>query len=247
MRVGVGDDVAIGGFVIRGSQPKKVLLRAIGPSLSAAGVSGALQDPTLDLKNSSGGTVAQNDNWQSGGQGAELVGIGRAPSHPAESALLATLPPGSYTAILRGANNTQGVALIEGYELDGTSTRLINLSTRGRVGVNDDVMIGGLVVEGTTAKRVVVRALGPSLAKDVTGAIADPVLSLFNSGGSAVASNDNCNDSPQRTDLINAGLLPGHGLDSAIVTTLAPGSYTAIVRGVGGTTGVSLVEVYDLD
>jgi hypothetical protein len=245
--VGVGDDVAIGGFVIRGVEAKKVLLRAIGPSLSAAGVAGALQDPTLDLKNASGATVAQNDNWQSGAQSSDVAASGKAPSHPAESALVATLPPGAYTVILRGAGNTQGVALIEGYELDGNSSRLVNLSTRGRVGVNDDVMIGGLVVQGTTAKRVAVRALGPSLAGAVTGAINDPVLSLFDSNGTAIASNDNWSDNAQRTDLINAGLAPSQGLDSAVVAVLAPGSYTAIVRGVNGTTGVSLVEVYDLE
>jgi hypothetical protein len=246
MRVGLGDDVAIGGFVIGGTQSKRVLLRAIGPSLSSSGVAGALQDPTLDLKDSTGKTVAQNDNWQSGGQVAEVTATGRAPSHPAESALIAMLPPGGYTVILRGANSGQGVALIEGYELDGTS-RLVNLSTRGRVGTGDDVMIGGLIVDGGSGKRVVIRAVGPSLAGAVTGALPDPTMILFNSNGQAVASSDNWNDSPQRTEILGAGLSPSHGLESAIYTTLAPGGYTAIVRGVNGTTGVGLIEVFDVE
>lgn len=247
MRVGVGDDVAIGGFVVRGGEAKKVLLRAIGPSLAQDGVAGALQDPTLDLKDSTGTTIAQNDNWESGGQYAELAASGRAPSHPAESAMIATLPPGAYTVILRGAGFSQGVALIEAYELDSNSSRLVNLSTRGRVGVGDNVMIGGVVVERGTGKRVVVRAVGPSLAGAVTGPLPDPVLSIYNGNGVAIASSDNWNDSPQRNEIINSGLSPSHGLDSAVLTTLAPGGYTAIVRGVNGTTGVSLIEVYDLE
>jgi hypothetical protein len=247
MKVGLNDDVLIGGFVVSGTQPKQLLLRAIGPALTGAGVAGALQNPYLELKDATGTTIAQNDDWQTGGQYSELAASGKAPTHPLESALIATVPPGSYTAIIRGVGFGQGVAMIEGYEIGSTGTRFINLSTRGRVGVNDDVMIGGLVVQGDTGKRVIIRALGPSLNGAVPGALPDPVLELYNSAGQVIASNDNWSDSPQRAEIIGSGQTPNNGLDSAIVTTLAPGSYTAIVRGVNRTTGVGMVEVYDLE
>src|SRR3954447_21238391 len=131
MKVGVNDEVLIGGFIIRGTQPKRMVLRASGPSLGALGVPGAMQDPVLELKSSTGATIASNDNWQSGGQASEITGAGLAPSRSEEPALAATLQPGSYTAVVSGINNTVGVALVEGYELDMPSTRLVNLSTRG--------------------------------------------------------------------------------------------------------------------
>ena len=247
MNVGAGDDVLIGGFVVSGTEAKTLLLRAIGPALAGAGVRGALPNPTLELRNSAGAVIAHNDNWDTGGQYGELVASGLAPTHPLEAALIATVAPGSYTAIIRGVGGSQGVAMIEGYEVDANGARLINLSTRGRVGVDDNVMIGGLVVQGGSGKRVVIRALGPSLASVLPGALPDPVLELYNSAGQVIASNDNWNDSPQRADIIASGHIPNNGLDSALAVHLPPGSYTAIVRGVNRTTGIALVEVYDVE
>ncbi len=247
MKVGVGAEVLIGGFIIKGSQPKQLLLRATGPSLAAGGVSGALADPALELYNSSGAIIAQNDNWQAGGQAAAISATGVAPSNPAEAALIATLAPGSYTAMVRGVGGTQGVALVEGYELDTPSTRMVNLSTRGRIGVGDQVLIGGLIVSGNGGKRVLIRAVGPSLAAAIDGALADPTLELYNSAGALVSSNDNWQTSPQAAEIIASTVAPSNAAESAVVATLAPGNYTAIVRGVNGGVGIGLIEVYDLE
>jgi len=247
LKVGLNDDVLIGGFVIRGSQPKRLIIRASGPSLAAAGVAGVMGDPVLALHDSTGGIIGQNDNWQAGGQTAEITATGLAPARLEEAAVVANLQPGAYTAIVRGANNGQGVALVEAYELDTPATRLINLSTRGRIGMGDEVLIGGLIVQGSGAKRVIVRALGPSLAASVSGALADPVMEMYNSAGILIASNDNWATSGQRAEIIASTVPPSNDLESAIVATLNPGSYTAIVRGVNGTSGVGLVEVYDLE
>jgi hypothetical protein len=248
MNVGLNDDVLIGGVIVRGSQSKQVLLRALGPSLSAAGVSGAMANPTLELRNSTGALMASNDNWQSGGQASQISSSGLAPSNSLESAIMATLPPGSYTAIVRGVNSTTGVALIEAYEMDSTTTRLANVSTRGHVGINDDVLIGGFIISGSQSKPLIMRALGPSLsAAGVPGAMANPTLELHDSTGALIASNDNWQSGGQASQISSSGLAPSNSLESAIMATLPPGGYTAIVRGVNGTTGVGLVEVYDLD
>ncbi len=250
LNVGVNDDVLIGGFIVRGPVPKRMILRAIGPSLTGAGVIGAMADPTLELHDSTGATIATNDNWQTGGQASEISASGFAPRNPLESAILATLQPGSYTAIVRGVNNTTGIALVEGYELDSTATRLVNVSTRGRVGVGDDVLIGGLIVTGGNSKTVIVRALGPSLgtgAHPLAGVLVNPVLELHDGSGNLLSSNDDWVNSPQRAAIVASGLAPSHSLESAILTTLRPGNYTAIVRGVNNATGIGLVEVYDLD
>ena len=245
-KVGVNDNVLIGGFIVSGSQPKTIILRATGPSLGGL-IAGALADPTLELFNGTGQLMATNDNWQSGGQSAEIAITGLAPSHPLEPALIVTLQPGSYTAIVRGANSTQGIALVEGYELDTNTTRLINLSTRGRIGVGDEVLIGGLIVRGSVGKRVIVRAIGPSLAVYVSDALANPMLELHDGSGNQIASNDDWANGTQANEILASGLAPSNSLESAIIATLAPGSYTAIVRGANGGTGIGLVEVYDLE
>ncbi|MFN2508389.1 MAG: matrixin family metalloprotease [Chthoniobacterales bacterium] len=247
MKVGVNEEVLIGGFIVKGSQPKKMILRASGPSLAAGGVAGALSNPTLELYDGTGRMIDSNDDWQSGTQVPEIIATGVAPSNPLEAALVATLSPGNYTAIVRGSNGTEGVALVEGYELDATSTRLANLSTRGRIGTGDEVLIGGLIVRGAAEKKVLVRAVGPSLAGALTGALADPVLEMYNSSGTQIATNDNWGTSAQRDEIIASTVPPSHPLESALVASLAPGSYTAIVRGANGTTGVGLIEVYDLE
>jgi matrixin len=250
LNVGVNDDVLIGGFIVRGPVPKRMILRAIGPSLTGAGVIGAMADPTLELHNSTGATIATNDNWQTSAQASEISASGLAPRDPLESAIVATLQPGTYTAIVRGVNNATGIALVEGYELDSTAARLVNVSTRGRVGVGDDVLIGGLIVTGGNSKTVIVRALGPSLgtgAHPLAGVLVNPVLELHDGSGNLLSSNDDWVNSPQRAAIVASGLAPSHSLESAILTTLRPGNYTAIVRGVNSGTGIGLVEVYDLD
>ena len=246
MKVGLNDDVLIAGFIVKGSQSKRMILRATGPSL-AGSVAGTLGNPSLELHDSTGRILAMNDNWQSGQQAAEITATGVAPTSSLEPALVAILPPGSYTAIVRGANRAQGVALVEGYELDMNATRLVNLSTRGRIGVGEDVLIGGLIVRGTVGKRVIVRAIGPSLAGSVAGALANPSLEMYDSSGNQIAANDDWETSAQRSAIIASTVAPSHSNESAIITTLAPGGYTAIVRGVNNGTGVGLVEVYDLE
>jgi hypothetical protein len=250
VNVGVNDAVLIGGFIVQGSQPKRMILRAIGPSLASQGVTGAMADPTLELHDSTGATIATNDNWQTNTQASEINSSGLAPSNPLESAILTTLQPGNYTAIVQGANNSTGIALIEGYDLDSTTTttRLVNISTRGQVGANDQVLIGGFIVSGSQPKNLLLRALGPSLtAAGVSGALTDPMIELHNSSGAIIASNDNWQSGTQATAITATGLAPTNPLESAILTTLSPGNYTAIVRGTNNTTGIGLVEVYDLD
>ena len=240
LSVQTDDNVLIGGFIVTGSQPKKVILRAIGPSLP---VEGSLADPVLEL-NSGGTILATNDNWVDAPNKQEIIDSTVAPTNNLESAILTTLDPGPYTAIVRGVNNGTGVGLVEAYDLDGTvDSKLANISARGFVQTSDDVMIGGFIVLGTDSQRVIVRGIGPSLS--VTGALADPTLDLVNPDGSILASNDNWRDI-QEADIIATGVSPTHDLESAIVATLVPGAYTAIVRGTNGITGVALVEVYAL-
>jgi len=249
IKVGLGDNVLIGGFIINGAQPKRVIVRAIGPSLAASGVANALADPVLELHDSSG-VIGLNDDWQGGSQAVDIAASGLAPSDPRESAIIATLSPGNYTAVVSGSLNGQGVGLVDAYELGANGTRLVNISTRGQVGSLDEVMIGGFIVEGGNAKRVIVRALGPSLAtgpNPVAGALADPVLELRDGSGALIALNDNWISSPQYAEIVASTLAPPNIMESAIIATCGPGNYTAIVRGVNNTSGVGLVEVYDLD
>ena len=203
-----GDSVLIGGFIITGTQPKKVMLRAIGPSLTEFGVSGALADPILELH--SGATIlATNDNWMDASNKQEIISSGLPPRNDFESAILTTLSPGAYTAIIRGVNNTTGVALVEAYDLDTTvDSKLANISTRGLVQTADNVMIGGFIVLGSNPQSVIVRAIGPTLADfGVDGALADPTLELHNPDGSTLASNDNWRTT-QEAPIIPTGLRP---------------------------------------
>lgn len=239
LKVESGDDVLIGGFIVAGSQPKQVLLRALGPSLS---LPGALADPTLEL-HSTDALIASNDNWQSE-QKAEIIATGIPPASANESAIVATLDPGAYTAIVKGAAGGHGLALIEVYDLDGTSdSNLPNISTRGVVGKDDNVLIGGFIILGGESARVLMRALGPSLP--VSGTLTDPTLELHDGNGMVIASNGDWR-SDQEFAIQATGLPPTRDAESAIVSTLAPGSYTAIVRGKDNSTGVGLVEVYRL-
>ena len=263
--VQTGDNVMIGGFIVEGPYYKQVVIRALGPELTHYGVPNALANPTLELHDATGALIASNDNWMTtiiGGiigddQVNWIRSSGHAPTDPRESAIIAVLPPGNYTAIVRGVNKTVGVALVEVYDLIGdTGSLLGNVSTRSFVQTEADVMIGGFIVQGAGPKRVVVRAIGPELTQHgVPNPLADPTLELYNATGAVIASNDNWMTtvlggiitSDQVQDIRDSGHAPTDPRESAIIATLPPGSYTAIVRGVNNTTGVALVEVYDLD
>ena len=239
--VKTGDQVLIGGFIVTGTQPKKVIVRAIGPSLPLTGV---LMNPFLELHDSSGALIVPNDNWRTD-QEQEIIATGLAPSNDNESAIVMTLDPGSYTAIVSGVNGGTGIGLVEVYDLDQlVDSRLANISTRGFVETGDNVLIGGFIVLGNNAATALLRAIGPSLP--LAGSLADPTLELHDSNGTTLTSNDNWR-SDQESEILATGLSPNNDSESAIFTTLAPGSYTAIVRGANETTGVALVEAYQLD
>ena len=258
LQVGTGDNVLIGGFILTGTGNKTVILRAIGPSLTGI-VPGAMANPTLELRNAAGTLIGQNDNWkttQMGGvitsdQVAAIQASGVQPTNDAESALIATLPVGNYTAVLRGANNSTGIAVVEGYDLDQPTGKIGNISTRGFVQAGDGAMIGGFIIGNQTTK-VVVRAIGPSLAAfSVPTPLANPTLELRDMNGALVDSNNNWkvrdNDgSSQQATIEATGLAPTNDLESAIVATVPPGNYTGIVRGVNNGTGNAVVEAYNL-
>ncbi len=242
--VGTGDDALVGGFIITGTDPEPVLLRALGPSLSL-GNTGALANPVLELHQPDG-SVVTNDNWKDT-QKAAINATGIPPTNDLESAIVAMLDPGLYTAIVRGKNDGTGVGLVEIYDLGGVSgTQLANLSSRSFVQTGDDVMIGGFIVDGASDATVVVRGLGPSLGgMNVPNPLADPTLQIVDADGAVIAFNDNWMDT-QKTLIEDAHLAPTVDAEAAVFLTLPPGGYTAILRGKGGSTGVGLVEVYNL-
>jgi len=244
-----GDNVLIGGFIITGTDPKTIVLRVLGPTLSGFGLSGVLADSVLSVYNSSRALIATNDDWQTDLGSAFILANGLGPTNPSESAiLLQNLAPGAYTAIVTGKNSTPGIGLFELYDLSPLSnSKLANISTRGSVGTGDNVLISGFIVGDVANATVVVRALGPSLASfGVSGPLSDPMVTIYDANGAAIASNDNWQD-VDSADLQKNGLAPQNPLESALVLHLPAGAYTAIVRGVGGATGVALAEVYDLD
>lgn len=244
VRVQSGTAVMIGGFIVNGDLPKQVVLRAIGPSLVDAGVVDALSDPVLELYDSAGTLVAQNDNCSS--LAPDRIPAGMQPANGRESLISATLAQGSYTAVLRGANGANGVGLIELYDLDPASSQIINISTRGLVGAGSDAMIGGFIIGGDEPTTVIVRAVGPSLAASkITNPLPDPSLELYDGNGSLVFSNDNWR-ATQADQILKTGLAPTDDRDAAILATLEPGNYTALVRDAGSAEGIALVEVYNL-
>jgi hypothetical protein len=245
LKVQTGDNVSIAGFIITGNAPKKVMMRGIGPSLT--GVSPVLADPVLELHEPNGSLIISNDNWKDTQQ-TEIQNSTIAPTNDLESAIVATLPPANYTAVLRGKNGTTGIGLIEMYDLDAASdSKLANISTRGLVQTGNDVMICGFILgNGTASENVIIRAIGPSLT-GVANVLADPTLDLYDSDGTLLMSDDNWqDDASQAAEIIATGIPPQNDLESAIVTTLPPGAYTAIVAGKDGGTGVALAEVYHL-
>jgi len=246
--VQTGNNVMIGGLIITGTGQKRLIIRAIGPSLAQHGITNPLQDPTLELHNQAGAVIASNDDWGNAPNRQEIINSGLAPSNSLESAILTSLNPGSYTAIVRGFNNGIGVGLVEAYDLNPTAgSKFGNISTRALVQTGNNVVIGGFIITGSGQKRVILRAIGPSLAQHgITNPLLDPTLELHNGNGAIIAFNDNWRDT-QQTEIEATGLAPTDNRESAIVSTLAPGNYTAIVRGKNGTVGIALVEVYGLN
>jgi hypothetical protein len=244
LKVQTEDNVLIAGFIITGNASKKVIVRGIGPSLTGFG---ALLDPVLELRGPDGSLIISNDNWKETQQ-AEIQNSTLAPTNDLEAAIVATLPPANYTAVLRGKNGTTGIALVEMYDLDAASdSKLANISTRGLVQTGGDVMIAGFIFgNGAASEKVIIRAIGPSLT-GITNVLADPTLDLHNSNGTLLISNDNWKDDASQADEIRAtGMPPQNDFEAAITMTLPPGAYTAIVAGKGGGTGVAVAEVYHL-
>ena len=240
-QVGTGDNVLIAGFIVQGNEPKKVILRGIGPSLP---MDGRITNPILELRGS-GGLIFSNDDWMDSPQRQQIIDSTIPPTNDLESAIVATLYPGAYTTILGGANGATGIGLVEVYDLaQDASVNMVNISTRGSVQTGDDVMIAGFIATGTT--RIITRALGPSLtSQGVAGALADPTLEVVDANGMTLQANDNWRDS-QQDEISGTTIPPPDDLEAAVVVTLQSGPYTIIVRGANGTSGVGLVEVYKL-
>jgi len=245
LRVQTADNAMIGGFIITGTAQKTLLVRGIGPSLP---LSGALADPFIEVYGPSGEFLATNDNWRDATTMPEIIASGLAPANELEPALWGILNPGAYTVVVRGKSSATGIGLFEVYDLDqAVDANLGNISTRGFVGTGDDVMIGGTIIVGAVPARVLVRAIGPSLTNfGLPNALANPILELYDGNGGLVASNYDWRDT-QEAEIIATGLPPSNNLESAMVRDLAPGPYTAIVRGTSNATGVALVEVYNLN
>jgi len=243
LRAQPDDNALIGGFIINGTQPKQIVLRAMGPSLP---VQGKLADPVLFLYDSSGGLVAQNDNWNA--HRFDVMTTGLPPGDEHEAVVIAALQPGAYTAVVRGVNDSSGVALVEVYDLTSDSnSKLANISTRGRVEAGDNVMIGGFILGGDQFTNVVVRAIGPSLGRyGVPDTLADPMLEVHDGNGAVLAQDDDWR-AFQEQQITQTGLAPPDERESAMFLSLQPGAYTAIVRGKNDSAGVGLVEVYNLD
>ena len=239
-----GDSVGIGGFIVGGADAKRVVLRGIGPSLAQSDIADPLSDPRLKLFDSAGNVLAVNEGWTS--QHDELVETGLAPGHERDSAMVVTLTPGAYTVVLESSSLSPGTGLFELYDLAPLDSETKNLSTRGRVGTGSHSMIAGFAIGGDRPSKVIVRAIGPSLAASgISDPLLDPTLELHGADGSVLFSNDNWR-STQEESIVASGLPPPHDAEAAIIATLNPGSYTAIVRGAGDTVGNALVEVFRL-
>jgi hypothetical protein len=246
--VGTGDNALIGGLIIRAPVQKSIVIRALGPSLTKAGVAGALSDPMLQLYDGSGTLIAENDNWAEGPNKDYLGAL--APSNSSEAVIADVFPAGNYTAIVRGAQETTGAALVEIYDIGSPwNGRAVNLSTRGRVGVGDNVMINGFIL-GEQPRRLLIRAVGPSLGQlnpPVPDPLLDPSLTLHDATGAIIASNDDWGASEQKEAILKSSLAPQSAKESAFLLKLSPGTYTAVLRGTGNTSGNALIEIYDLD
>ena len=240
---GVGEDVIVGGFIVSGTINKRVVLRALGPSLEQSGVGGTLADPVISLYDSGGVLLASNDNR------LEFEGVVNPllPLDPAESYLTAILPPGRYTAVVEGVKGTSGVALVEAYDVTPGNSHVGNISTRADIAVPSDIMVGGFIIGGDDSTAVIVRALGPSLAAfGIANALPNPALEIYDSNGSQIATNDDWRSS-QAQEIQATNLAPTNNLEAAVVATLEPGNYTVVVHDDGAGTGIGLVEIYNLE
>lgn len=249
MRVLTGERVLISGFIITGTDPKRIALRAMGPSLAGSGLSGLLANPVLQLRAADGTILAGNDNWQTDAAASELTANGIAPANNNEAATIQTLAPGAYTAIVRGSDDSTGMGLVELYDLSPAANSLVaNISTRGFVDTGDDVLIGGFIVGPGSSGKVVVRAVGPSLSSlGISAPLADPRLEVRDHNGAMMKMNDNWQADASASEIQAAGLAPSNANEAAMLSPFTPGAYTAIVRGHGSSTGVALVEAYNLE
>jgi hypothetical protein len=249
MRVGTGDNVGIGGFIITGQAPKHVLIRAIGPSLQQFGVPNVLADPFLELYASGSSPIAVNNNWRDTHE-AEIKATELPPTNDLEAAIDTTLTPGKYTAVVSGNNGGTGVALVEVYDLNQSAGKLANISTRALVGTGDDIAIAGFILgnNGGSAP-LVIRGIGPSLpSAGVKNPLPNPALELRDADGVLLAANNDWQDNPtQAAKLVAAGLAPSDNRESGLAVTLPPGSYTALLVGENNSNGIGLVEVYNVD
>jgi N-acetylneuraminic acid mutarotase len=242
IQVETGNNVLIGGMIVAGPVAKRIIVRALGPSVP---VPGALQNPRLELYNGAGQLVSANDDWKTAVNRQEITDSSLAPSQDSEAAILTTVAPGNHTAVVNGVNSSTGVGLLEVYDLEaGSDSALANISTRGFVQTGNNVLIGGLILSGDTARKVIIRAIGPSLGR--ADALADPTLELRDVNGGLLAENNDWRSS-QEAEIIATTIPPSHDLELAIVQTLAPSSFTAIVRGVNNGIGLGVVEAYSLE
>jgi hypothetical protein len=249
LRVETGDNAMIAGYIITGNSNKPVVLRGMGPSLTAFGISGVLLDPVLELHGPNSSLITKNDNWKDD-QRSQIEGTAFQPGDDRESVILATLAPANYTAILNGKNNTTGVGLIEVYDNNqGVDSELANISTRGFVQSGNNVMIGGFILGGNPANaRIALRGIGPSLSQfGLNNVLADPTLELHNANGTTLIANDDWTDDPASATLLTAnGLALSNAKESGIFTSLPAGQFTAILAGKNGGIGIGLVEIYNL-
>jgi hypothetical protein len=204
-----------------------------------------LADPILELHDASGALLETNDNWVDSPNKQAIIDSTIPPSNDLESAIVRSVAPGNYTAVVRGVNNGTGIGVVEAYDLDtSVDSKLANISTRGLVQTGDNVLIAGTIVVGQTSQKVIIRGIGPSLS--VPGKLSDPTLELRDGNGALLEGNDNWQDSPNKQAIIDSTISPSDPLESAIVRVLPPGNYTAILRGVNNATGIAVVEVYAL-
>lgn len=250
--IGTGDKIPIGGFIVQGSQPATVILRGIGYSLAEVGITNAISDTIITVYNANSQVVATNDDWIDSASAQTIASYGLDPHNSLESAVLATLNPGAYTVVVQGYSDSttpaaSGVGLFELYDVHTTGGRAGNVSTRGQVLTAEGVLIGGFIIGGSGTKQVIVRGIGPSLASSgVASPLADPLLRLYDVNGNQLQTNDDWQQGPDASAISNAGFAPSNPKESALRATLPAGSYTAVVSGVNNTTGIGLVEVYDL-
>jgi hypothetical protein len=252
--VQTGEKVLIGGFIITGTDPKQVIVRAIGPSLKVGGapVTGRMENPLLELFDSNNTIIASNDNWKDSPERSQIEATGIAPTDDRESAIVRTLVPGNYTVVLKGKDNTTGIATVEAYDIGlAANSILANISSRSFVEAGDNVLIGGFIAgmisnNNPIPTGILVRAIGPSRKSQIPNALDDPVLELHDFNGNTIATNDNWVDSPERAQIEATGIPPTNNLESAIYRVLSPAPYTAIVRGKNGGTGVGVVEIYNI-